>query len=155
MGETKLSAILEDNEASQTLLEQMPMTLSMTDGDESQISYRFETDILPTGKLREDSYEVGDIGYCPSEQRLMIFYRQNGELSKRQHLGHISEGAEIFKTTGDTEVTFAPDQEVQKVKEEEEMKMHFTDGTQRIVFALNDPHGGEDALRAAAPYDRG
>lgn len=70
------------------------------------ICCRYGEGTFPTGKLREDKYKVGDIVYWPPAGSPVILYEQDGEEFERQHLGHIDSGAEIFKTTGDVDVTF-------------------------------------------------
>lgn len=84
----------------------MPMTLSMKDLFGREMCYNYGPDALPTDNLRSDRYEVGDIVYWPPVGSFVILYGQNGERFSRQQLGHISEGVEIFETTGSTEVTF-------------------------------------------------
>lgn len=86
--------------------EEMPMTLSMQDLYGREMCYRYGADTFPTDTLRSDGYEVGDIAYWPPRGSLVILYGQNGEQFERQHIGHISEGVEVFETTGDAEVTF-------------------------------------------------
>jgi len=106
VGETVLTATLEDNATARALVEQMPLTVSMMDLYGREMCYRFGAGALPTDDLRSDSYEVGDIAYWPPAGSLVILYAQNGEQFERQHLGHIDSGMEVFETTGDTEVTF-------------------------------------------------
>lgn len=106
VGDTEMYATLEDNATTRALLEQMPMTLSMQDLYGREMCYRYGADTLPTDILRSDGYEVGDIAYWPPSGSLVILYAQNGEQFERQHLGHIDSGVEVFKTTGDVDVTF-------------------------------------------------
>lgn len=106
VGNTELFATLEDNATTRALIEQMPMTLSMDDLYGREMCYRYGANALPTDSLRSDGYEVGDIAYWPPRGSLVILYEQNGEQFERQHIGHISEGVEVFATTGDAEVTF-------------------------------------------------
>lgn len=106
VGDTVLTATLENNATTKALVEQMPMTLPMLDLYSREMCYRYGEDALPTDNLRSDGYEIGDIAYWPPAGSLVILYEQNGEHFSRQHLGHIDSGVEVFKTTGDTEVTF-------------------------------------------------
>lgn len=106
VGDTELFATFEDNATTRALVEQMPMTLSMSDLYGREMCYRYGAGALPTDELRSDGYEVGDIAYWPPRGSLVILYEQNGEQFERQHIGHISEGVEIFAETGDAEVTF-------------------------------------------------
>ena len=103
---TELTAVLENNVTTRTLVEQMPMTLSMRDLYGREMCYNYGAGTLPTETLRNDSYEVGDIIYWPTAGSFVILYRQNGEQFSRQHLGHIESGVEVFETTGNTDVTF-------------------------------------------------
>lgn len=107
VGDTILNAVLEKNATTDALVEQMPLTLSMLDLYGREMCYRYGAGALPTDTLRSDGYQVGDIAYWPPRGSLVILYAQNGEQFERQHLGHISEGVEVFETTGDTEVTFS------------------------------------------------
>lgn len=106
VGDTELFATLEDNATTRALVEKMPMTLPMSDLYGREMCYRYGADALPTDELRSDGYEVGDIAYWPPRGSLVILYEQNGEQFERQHIGHISEGVEVFATTGDADVTF-------------------------------------------------
>lgn len=65
---------------------------------------RFEEE-LPTGQLRSDGYEVGDLVYWPPRHSFVILYKQNGEQFSRQQIGHIASGVEIFDGIGDVDVT--------------------------------------------------
>ena len=107
VGDTVLNAVLEKNATTDALVGQMPLTLSMLDLYGREMCYRYGAGTLPTDTLRSDGYQVGDIAYWPPRGSLVILYAQNGEQFERQHLGHISEGVEVFETTGDTEVTFS------------------------------------------------
>lgn len=106
VGDTELYAVLEDNATTRALLQEMPMTLSMQDLYGREMCYRYGADAFPADTLRSDGYEVGDIAYWPPRGSLVILYGQNEEQFERQHIGHISEGVEVFETTGDVEVTF-------------------------------------------------
>lgn len=101
-----LTATLEDNSTVKALLAKMPMTLPMQDLYSREMCYHYGANALPTDKLRSDNYLIGDIIYWPPRGSFVILYEQNGERFTRQHLGHIDSGAEIFKTTGDADVTF-------------------------------------------------
>ena len=101
-----LHARLEDNAATRALVKKMPMTLPMSDLYSREMCYRYGAGGLPTDKLRSDHYEVGDIAYWPPRGSLVILYAQNGEEFERQQIGHIDSGVEIFRRTGDADVTF-------------------------------------------------
>ena len=106
VGDTELTAVLEDNSTTQALVEQMPMTLPMMDLYGREMCYRYGGGALPTDDLRSDRYEVGDLAYWPPAGSLVILYKQNGEQFERQHLGHIDEGVDVFDGIGDVDVTF-------------------------------------------------
>ncbi len=101
-----LTATLEDNATAQALLAKMPMTLPMQDLYSREMCYNYGEGSLPTDRLRSDSYQIGDIIYWPPQGSVVILYEQNGERFTRQHLGRVDNGVEIFKTTGNTSVTF-------------------------------------------------
>lgn len=106
VGDTELTAVMEDNATTQALIEQMPMTLPMMDLYGREMCYRYGAYALPTDNLQSDGYEVGDLAYWAPGGSLVILYKQNGEQFERQHLGHIESGVEVFEDTGDVDVTF-------------------------------------------------
>ena len=106
VGDTELTATLEDNATTRYFVEQMPMTLPMMDLYGREMCYRYGAYALPTDAMRSDGYEVGDIAYWAPGGSLVILYAQNGEHFERQQVGHIDSGVEVFETTGDTDVTF-------------------------------------------------
>ena len=106
VGDTVLTAVLEDNAATRAWTEQMPVTLPMMDLYGREMCYRYGAGTFPTDELRSDGYEVGDLAYWPPMGSLVILYKQNGERFERQHLGHIDGGVEVFDGIGDVDVTF-------------------------------------------------
>ena len=102
-----LYATLEDNPASRAMYEKMPFTVKMKNlyGRELCFNLPFA---LPEGRQTATNYEVGDIIYWPPRHSFIILYKQNGERFRRQHLGHIEAGVEMFSTAGDIDVTFVP-----------------------------------------------
>lgn len=106
VGKRELTAVLENNATTRYLVERMPMTLPMLDLYDREMCYRYGANALPTERLQSDGYEVGDIVYWAPGGSLVILYRQNGEQFERQHLGRIESGVDLFKTTGDVNVTF-------------------------------------------------
>ena len=106
VGDTEFFATLEDNATTRAWMEEMPMTLSMSDLYDREMCYRYGNGTFPTDSLRSDGYEVGDLAYWPPMVSLVILYEQNGEQFERQHLGHIDSGVEVFANTGDVDVTF-------------------------------------------------
>lgn len=106
VGNETLTATLIDNPSSRNLIEKFPMTLPMEDLYSREMYYSFEEKI-PAPNAKRQGYEVGDISLWTPGNGLVIFYEQNGEIiSGLQKVGRIDSGVEIFKETGDIEVTF-------------------------------------------------
>ena len=100
-----LHAVLDDNATSRAIYNKLPLKLFMQDLYSREMCYNFD-ESFKTENLRSDNYEVGDLIYWPPMHSFVILYRQNGEKFRRQHLGKVLSGVEIFETTGDTEVLF-------------------------------------------------
>ena len=103
-----LHAVLEDNPASRALYAQMPFTVSMRNLFQREMSFVLPAK-LPVNMLSANNYRVGDIIYMPHRNSVAILYRQNGERFRRQNLGHIESGAEVFAGMKDSEISFVPD----------------------------------------------
>ncbi|MHC5374396.1 cyclophilin-like fold protein [Enterococcus sp. LJL120] len=102
----ELDAIFFNNDTTQALLSQFPLTIPMMDLYSREMCYRFAED-LPASQATTSGYQVGDIAYWTPRHSFVIFYEQNNEvISNLQIVGHIASGVELFATTGDTEVTF-------------------------------------------------
>ena len=102
-----LFATLEDNPASRMLYDLMPITVKMRNVYQREMSYTLPGK-LPISKLSANACRVGDIIYWPHRNSLAVIYRESGERFRRQNLGHIDSGAEVFAKLGDIDVTFAP-----------------------------------------------
>jgi len=100
-----LHAVLDDNATSRAIYDKLPLKLFMQDLYSREMCYHFD-ESFKTENLRSDNYEVGDLIYWPPMHSFVILYRQNGEKFRRQHLGKVLSGVEIFETTGDAEVLF-------------------------------------------------
>ncbi|MBQ6908931.1 MAG: hypothetical protein IJQ29_02355 [Synergistaceae bacterium] len=100
-----LHAVLDDNATSRAIYNKLPLKLFMQDLYSREMCYNFD-ESFKTENLRSDNYEVGDLIYWPPMHSFVILYRQNGEKFRRQHLGKVLSGVEIFETTGDAEVLF-------------------------------------------------
>ncbi|MCM1313581.1 MAG: cyclophilin-like fold protein [Bacteroides sp.] len=70
-----------------------------------KMCYRF-SEALPTDDVNTCGYEVSWIVYYPPIHGFVIMYAQNGEHFSMQKLGRIDSGVEIFRNTGNTDVTF-------------------------------------------------
>ena len=101
-----LTATLEDNAATKALVKKMPMTLKMENLYEREMCYRYGQGGLPTDKLRNDGYQIGDIAYWPPRGSLVILYAQNGEKFERQQIGHIDGSVAFFAAAGSKDITF-------------------------------------------------
>ncbi len=102
-----LFATLEDNPASRMLYELMPITLKMKNVYQREMSYTLPGK-LPVQKLSANEYRAGDIIYWPHRNSIAIIYKHNGEKFRRQNIGHIDSGVEVFRNITETDVTFAP-----------------------------------------------
>ena len=102
-----LHATLADNPASRALYAQMPFTVTMKNVYKREVCTGLPFN-LPVSKLAGNNYAVGDIIYWPTRRSLAILYRQNGERFRRQHLGHIESGTEIFGKAETIDVSFIP-----------------------------------------------
>ena len=102
-----LFATLEDNPASRMLYQLMPITLKMRNVYQREMSYTLPGR-LPVSKLSANSLRAGDIIYWPHRNSLAVIYSNNGEKFRRQNIGHIDSGAEVFRNITETDVTFAP-----------------------------------------------
>ena len=100
-----LHAVLDDNATSRAIYNKLPLKLFMQDLYSREMCYNFN-ESFKTENLRSDNYEVGDLIYWPPMHSFVILYKQNGEKFRRQHLGKVLSGVEIFETTGDAEVLF-------------------------------------------------
>lgn len=144
VGGKSLLADFEDNPTSHALLAKMPMTLEMLDLYGREMCHRFGADALPTGMLRSDGYEVGDIAYWPPAGSLVILYRQNGERFERQHIGHVLKGVEMFDGIGTVKVDF-------KVKESAEKmtasKVKMNIGGREFTICLEDTEAARELVK--------
>ena len=102
-----LNATLEDNPASRILYNLLPVTFKMQNVYQREMAFTLPGK-LPVNRLSANSYSVGDIIYMPHRNSLVILYKQNGERFRRQNIGHIVSGAEIFRDIKEAEITFAP-----------------------------------------------
>ena len=89
------------------LYQLMPITLKMRNVYQREMSYTLPGR-LPVSKLSANSLKVGDIIYWPHRNSIAIIYSNNGEKFRRQNIGHIDSGAEVFRNITETDVTFAP-----------------------------------------------
>ena len=68
--------------------------------------FRFD-DPLPASEPGTSGYEVGDIVYWTPQNSFVIMYEQNGEIiANLQKVGRIESGVEVFKRSGNVNVTF-------------------------------------------------
>ena len=100
-----LYATLENNATTRDFVSKLPITLPMMDLYNREMCYRFD-EALATDNLQSSSYEIGEIAYWAPRHSFVILYEQNGERFERQTLGKFDSSVDIFKTTGDVDVTF-------------------------------------------------
>lgn len=106
VGEQILTATFLDNATTKALTAKFPLTVPMMDLYSREMCYRFP-DSLPANEARTSGYDVGDIVYWTPGRSLVLMYEQNGErIANLQKIGSIDSGVEIFKRTGDVNVTF-------------------------------------------------
>lgn len=105
-GEHVLTATFLDNATTRALIAKFPLTVPMADLYSREMCYRFP-DALPADEAGTNGYDVGDIVYWTPRHSFVIMYEQNGErISSLQKIGRIDSGVEIFKRTGDINVSF-------------------------------------------------
>ena len=97
---------MENNSTVQAFAKKLPVTLKMENLYGREMCYHYGNGAFPTGALRSDRYEVGDIIYWPPRGSFVILYLQNGEEFERQHMGRISGNVDFFRNAGDVDVTF-------------------------------------------------
>ena len=106
VGDRVLTATFIDNATSRHLVSMFPLTLPMMDLYSREMCYRFP-EALPARETQTSGYEVGDIWYWTPRRSFVIFYEQNGEvIGSLQKIGRVDSGVELFRHTGDCEVTF-------------------------------------------------
>lgn len=106
VGNHTLKATFINNDTTKALVSKFPLTISMMDLYSREMCYRFK-DPLPANEAGTSGYEVGDIVYWTPRHSFVVMYEQNGEvISNLQKIGHIDSEVELFRTTGDTDVTF-------------------------------------------------
>lgn len=105
-GEHVLTATFLDNATTRALIAKFPLTVPMMDLYSREMCYRFP-DALPANEAGTSGYDVGDIVYWTPRHSFVIMYEQNGErISSLQKIGRIDSGVEVFKRTGNIDVTF-------------------------------------------------
>lgn len=104
-GGQALSATLIDNATSRALISKFPLSIPMRDLYSREMCHHFE-EPLPASEVETSGYEIGDIIYWTPRHSFVIMYEQNGErINNLQKIGRIESGVELFKTTGDIEIT--------------------------------------------------
>ena len=106
IGNTTLTALLENNETTHDFLKLLPMTITMKELYESEKYAELPVQLPRVGATRQ-GYEVGDIGYWTPGNCLVIYYRQTGEIiNGLQIIGKINENIGVFeKHKGSVKVT--------------------------------------------------
>lgn len=97
IGNTKLTALLENNETTKNLFKLLPMTVKMKELYESEKYVKLPVELSKSG-VSSQGYEIGDIGYWAPGNCLVIYYKQTGEIiNGLQIIGEINENIEVFE----------------------------------------------------------
>lgn len=99
-------AKLYDNETTQALIEQMPMTLDMNELNGNEKYYYFE-DSLPTNSQKQSKITTGDLMLYGSDC-LVLFYDSLSNSYSYTPLGYIEDTSSLAKALGkgNIEITF-------------------------------------------------
>lgn len=99
-------AILYDNETSKDFAALLPMTITLSDYNSTEkiadISKRLSTLGVPSGY----NPVAGDLTYYEPWGNIALFYRDFGYSNGLVSLGKITEGLELFQTSGKLKATF-------------------------------------------------
>ena len=105
-GDHVLTATFLNNATTRALIAKFPLTVPMMDLYSREMCYRFP-EALPANESGTSGYEVGDIVYWTPRHSFVIMYEQNGErISSLQKIGRVDSGVEVFRRTGNIDVTF-------------------------------------------------
>lgn len=106
VGEKNFSATLYDNEASSALIEQLPMTLNMSELNGNEKYYYLENDI-PTNSSIPAGINAGDI-MLYGNNCLVLFYESFSTSYSYTPLGHIDDPTGLAESLGrgSVQVTF-------------------------------------------------
>ena len=97
IGDTKLTALLENNETAQDFLKLLPITITMKELYESE-KYTELPVKLSRVEVTRRGYEIGDIGYWAPGNCLVIYYKQTGEIiNGLQIIGKIHDNIDVFE----------------------------------------------------------
>ncbi len=106
VGDQIMTATFYDNATTRALVSRFPLTLPMEDLYDREMCYHFP-DALPANEIQTSGYNVGDIVYWVPRHSFVIMYEQNHEqISNLQKVGYIHSGMEVFRHTGNIDVTF-------------------------------------------------
>ena len=106
IGDKNFTATLEDNETTRSLLEKLPLTITMSELHGNEKYYYFN-DSMPTNSERMRNINTGDIMLYGSDC-LVLFYESFSTSYSYTRLGHIDnpEGLEDAVGSGNVTVTF-------------------------------------------------
>ena len=97
IGNTKLTALLENNETARDFLKLLPITITMKELYESE-KYAELPVKLSRAEVTRQGYEIGDIGYWAPGNCLVIYYKQTGEIiNGLQIIGKIHDNIDVFE----------------------------------------------------------
>lgn len=104
-GGRTLVADLVDNQATQALVDRLPLTITMDSLYGLEMCHRFGRSGLPADQAKETGYKVGDISYWLPMGSLVFLYEQNGEVFEQQPLGHFEGDVSFMRDLGTVAVT--------------------------------------------------
>ena len=107
VGNTSFTATLYDNDSTRALLEQMPMTLDMSDMNGNEKYYYF-TDSIPSDSEHIGDIHAGDLMLYGSDC-LVLFYESFSTSYSYTRLGYTEDISGLIEALGqgDVQVTFA------------------------------------------------
>ena len=97
IGDTTVSAVMENNETTHDFLKLLPLTITMKELYGSEKYAELPVKLSKAG-VRRQGYEIGDIGYWSPGNCFVIYYRQTGEIiNGLQIMGKINDNIEAFE----------------------------------------------------------
>ncbi|MCO5219163.1 MAG: cyclophilin-like fold protein [Thermomicrobiales bacterium] len=107
LGDTVLTATMNDSQTSREFVGLLPLTLTLSDYNQTEKISDLPGPLTVDDSLPGFDPSPGDITYYAPWGNLAIFYRDFGPAAGLVHLGTIDEGWEALERTDPFEVTFA------------------------------------------------
>ena len=102
---TRLTATLDDNEASKDFGSMLPLTLTLEDYNRTEKIANLPERLSTKGAPEGIDPAVGDIAYYAPWGNLAIFYKDFGYSRGLVKLGRIDAEADVFQRSGELQVT--------------------------------------------------